>query len=481
MATPAAVQEISAQDTTHSSIHVPQRPAFSTMLVLAADCVGLSFILWAFLSNPIIRRHAAYAGLVQLGWLLPIFLVLYWFFNAYPGVSISPVDEIRRISLADASAFLLVAVMLVSHGAPALSLLICLSACVGTTIVILAMRTLTRQVASRFDWWGYPVVLVGGGSGVRMVLNKLKSQPHIGLRPIAVVTDGTTDREMEGVAVWKSECLNQIASTGVRHAIVAAPELSQSDFVDMLDRTSDAFHNLILIPDTDFIFKVGSYSRDLMGVLGLQVRNNLLDRGSRLAKRTIDLACCAVLTIFLLPSMLFISFLVVMESGFPVFYTQNRLGHGGRTFSMWKFRTMVGNSTEVLHQCLANHPELQEEWATTHKLRNDPRITRVGRALRKASLDELPQLWNVVRGEMSLVGPRPIVDAEVAKYHAAYAVYVKTVPGLTGLWQVSGRNRTTYAERIAYDTYYVRNWSVWMDLYLLTKTVGAVLSGDGAY
>jgi lipopolysaccharide/colanic/teichoic acid biosynthesis glycosyltransferase len=96
-------------------------------------------------------------------------------------------------------------------------------------------------------------------------------------------------------------------------------------------------------------------------------------------------------------------------------------------------------------------------------------------------LDELPQLWNVIKGEMSLVGPRPIVDAEVAKYHVAYSVYVKTIPGLTGLWQVSGRNRTTYAERIAYDTYYVRNWSVWMDIYLLTKTIGAVISGDGAY
>lgn len=481
MATPAAVQEISVYDLAGSSIRVPQSPGLSAMLILAADIVGLSFVLWAFLGNTMIRRYVAQGGLLQLCWLLPIFLVLYWFFNSYPGVSISPVDEIRRISLANTSAFLLVSVMLASHHAAAILQLICLSACVAASVVILALRAITRQIGSRFDWWGYPVVLFGGGSGVLLVLHKLKSQPHIGLRPVAVVTDQVADREMEGVSVWTSEHLKRLVSSGVKHAIVAAPELSQSEFAEVLERAGDAFPNLILIPDTDFIFKVGSYTRDLMGVLGLQVRNNLLDRGSRIAKRTIDLACCTVLTFLLLPPMAFISFLIVVESGFPVFYIQKRLGHGGRTFPMWKFRTMVSNSTEVLHHCLESSSELREEWAKNQKLRNDPRITRVGKFLRKASLDELPQLWNVIKGEMSLVGPRPIVDAEVAKYHAAYSVYVKTIPGLTGLWQVSGRNRTTYAERIAYDTYYVRNWSVWMDIYLLTKTIGAVISGDGAY
>jgi Undecaprenyl-phosphate galactose phosphotransferase WbaP len=249
----------------------------------------------------------------------------------------------------------------------------------------------------------------------------------------------------------------------------------------VLERGGDAFAHLILIPDTDFIWRVGSYTRDLMGILGHQARNNLLHGESRIAKRAIDIACSAVLTSFLLPLILVISLLVVVESGFPVFYSQKRLGHEGRTFHIWKFRTMAQNSTEVLERCLASRSDLRKEWAEDQKLRNDPRISRLGRVLRITSLDELPQLWNVIKGEMSLVGPRPIVEAEVAKYKEAYSLVAKAPPGLTGLWQVSGRNHTTYAERIAYDTYYVRNWSVWMDIYLLAKTVGVVLSGDGAY
>jgi Undecaprenyl-phosphate galactose phosphotransferase WbaP len=301
------------------------------------------------------------------------------------------------------------------------------------------------------------------------------------LCPVALIIDQVSDTEIEGIPVFRSEYLGQIASSGVKHAIVAAPELSQSEFVEVIERGGNIFPHLILIPDTDFIWKVGSYTRDLMGILGIQVRNNLLDSGSRTVKRTIDLTASTLLTLLLLPLLMIISILIVVESGFPVFYFQKRLGRGGRTFRMWKFRTMVQDSAGVLDRYLASNSELRKEWAECQKLRNDPRITMVGRVLRKTSLDELPQLWNVIKGEMSLVGPRPIVDAEVAKYQAAYSIYVKTTPGLTGLWQVSGRNRTTYPERVAYDTYYVRNWSVWMDIYLLAKTVGAVLTGDGAY
>jgi lipopolysaccharide/colanic/teichoic acid biosynthesis glycosyltransferase len=142
---------------------------------------------------------------------------------------------------------------------------------------------------------------------------------------------------------------------------------------------------------------------------------------------------------------------------------------------------MVQNADRLLHEYLQQHPELREEWERDQKLRNDPRITRVGRFLRKTSLDEFPQLWNVLLGEMSLVGPRPIVEDEVKRYGSLFALYTKVRPGLTGLWQVSGRNDTTYAERVAMDAYYVRNWSPWLDLYILARTVWVVLFGKGAY
>lgn len=481
MSTISAAQTTSVYALDDPSIQDIHKPGLSAMFILAADILGLSLILWVFLGNTIIGRYAAPGGWLPLWLLLPLFLVLYWSFDSYPGVSVNPVAEIRRISLANASAFLFISLVLALHHAAVASYLICLSASVSASLVILTMRAFIRQMGSQFGWWGYPVVLFGGGVVALSVLRRLMSQSHLGLRPVAVIADQATYREIEGIPVFKSTHLGYIASSGVKHAIVAAPELSQSEFAEAMERGGNAFPHLILIPDTDFIWKAGAYTRDLMGILGIQVRNNLLDRGSQLAKRTIDLASSTLLTLFLLPLMAIISLLIVIESGFPVFYFQKRLGYGGRTFHMWKFRTMVQNSKAVLDHCLASNSEQRKEWAEYHKLRNDPRITRVGRMLRKTSLDELPQLWNVIKGEMSLVGPRPIVDAEVAKYQAAYSIYVKTTPGLTGLWQVSGRNRTTYAERVAYDTYYVRNWSVWMDIYLLAKTVGAVLTGDGAY
>ena len=481
MSTISAAQTTSVYVLDNPLVQDLHRPGLSAMLILAADFLGLSLILWAFLGNTIIGRYAAPAAWLPLWPLLPLFLVLYWLFDSYPGISVNPVAEIRRISLANASAFLFISVALALHRAAMVPYLICLSASVSASLVILTMRAFIRQTGSQFDWWGYPVVLFGGGAVAHSVLRKLMSQPHLGLRPVAVVTDQVAGREMEGVPVFKSEHMDQIASSGVKHAIVAAPELSQSEFAEVMERSGNAFPHLILIPDTDFIWKVGAHARELMGILGIQVRNNLLDSGSRVAKRAIDLASSTLLALFLLPLMAIISLFIVLESGFPVFYFQRRLGLGGRIFRMWKFRTMAQDSSVVLDHCLANNAEMRKEWAEFQKLRNDPRVTKVGRVLRRTSLDELPQLWNIIKGEMSLVGPRPYLDAQLTNYRAAYSIYVKTTPGLTGLWQVSGRNRTTLAQRVAYDTYYIRNWSVWMDIYLLAKTVSAVLTRDGAY
>jgi lipopolysaccharide/colanic/teichoic acid biosynthesis glycosyltransferase len=141
---------------------------------------------------------------------------------------------------------------------------------------------------------------------------------------------------------------------------------------------------------------------------------------------------------------------------------------------------MVVDSGRMFHEYLAKHPEAAYEWRCNHKLKNDVRITRLGRFLRRWSLDELPQMWNILKGDMSLVGPRPIVDDEILRYGDQFALYKQVIPGLTGLWQVSGRSDTTYPERVALDTYYIRNWSPWLDVYLLARTVEVVLKGQGA-
>ncbi len=198
-------------------------------------------------------------------------------------------------------------------------------------------------------------------------------------------------------------------------------------------------------------------------------------------KRFVDVGLSVVGGLAVLPAFLLIAVLIRCTSQGPVLYCQRRIGKGGRFFSLWKFRTMVANADEVLERCLSEDEALRHEWEAEHKLRRDPRITAVGRFLRKTSLDELPQVWNVLRGEMSIVGPRPIVTAEVCKYASAFEDYIQVRPGITGLWQVSGRNTLPYDQRVQLDTFYVHNWSLGLDLHILRRTAKVVLDGEGAY
>jgi Undecaprenyl-phosphate galactose phosphotransferase WbaP len=207
----------------------------------------------------------------------------------------------------------------------------------------------------------------------------------------------------------------------------------------------------------------------------------LLLRRSRGVKGICDVVFAAVLALAALPLGLLIALAIVLDSRGPVFFRHTRLGRGRRPFRLWKFRTMVVAGDALFQEYLERNPELAREWRLTHKLRSDPRVTRVGRFLRKTSLDELPQLWNVLRGDMSMVGPRPIVGEEVAKYGPAFALYSQVSPGLTGLWQVSGRNDTHYRRRVELDSHYIRHWTPWLDGRILLQTVLVVLRGHGAY
>lgn len=198
-------------------------------------------------------------------------------------------------------------------------------------------------------------------------------------------------------------------------------------------------------------------------------------------KRVVDVLTCFALIPLLLPLCALIALLVKITSHGPVFFSHQRIRQDGEFFSMWKFSTMCQNSAQVLEQHLRDNPEAREEWARTHKLQRDPRVTSLGFFLRRYSLDEIPQFWNVLRGEMALVGPRPIVRTEIEKYGDCFACYCQMKPGLTGLWQVSGRNALTYPERVALDCRFVREWSPWLEAKTLLRTIPAVIRSDGAF
>ncbi len=198
-------------------------------------------------------------------------------------------------------------------------------------------------------------------------------------------------------------------------------------------------------------------------------------------KRFFDItAALAGLTV-ISPLFLMLILLVKFSDGGKVFYGHRRIGRSGRVFHCLKFRTMVEDGDAVLAAYLARNPQEREEWLATRKLQNDPRVTRVGAVLRKLSLDELPQIFNILRGEMSFVGPRPVVRDELKMYGTSASFYLKSRPGLTGLWQVSGRNDVSYQARVAFDRHYGENWSFVFDLKILIRTVPAVFSSRGSY
>ena len=201
----------------------------------------------------------------------------------------------------------------------------------------------------------------------------------------------------------------------------------------------------------------------------------------RVIKRGLDIFLVLLFSPILLLLIVTIGAAVRIGSPGPIFFSHRRISRHGAFFSMWKFRTMSTNSQQILDDYLAAHPEARAEWRKTHKLKNDPRVTPVGNFLRRTSLDELPQLWNVLTGSMSLVGPRPIVAAEVEKYGPYFADYCLVKPGVTGLWQISGRSQTSYAERVQLDSRYAHNWSFFGDIRILSKTFSSVVNQDGAY
>jgi exopolysaccharide production protein ExoY len=198
-------------------------------------------------------------------------------------------------------------------------------------------------------------------------------------------------------------------------------------------------------------------------------------------KRVLDIVLASCGIILFAPLLITCFLLTIASSRGPALFRHKRIGFGGKSFGCLKFRTMVPDASERLRQHLASDPSAAAEWAASHKLRNDPRVTAVGAVLRKTSLDELPQLFNVLRGDMSLVGPRPVTEEELAKYGPSAGAYLSCRPGISGLWQVSGRSTTSYEKRVACDTFYARNWSLFLDAKILIVTIPSLLFSDGAY
>ena len=356
---------------------------------------------------------------------------------------------------------------------------------VGILLLSPLVQSLARWGVWRLGIWGRPVVVIGDKDTSVRTVKLLEEEWVLGYAPAALIDRGLTlsgkslNSRSHEEAMTQAE--NLARGRGVDTIILATPFIRRSHLAPLVSRASRTFRHVLLISHLGGLTNSAVTARDFAGTLAVEIKYNLLNPWARRAKRVLDLGATVAGGAIVLPLLLVIALLVHAESGRPIFYTDWRMGKDGVPFPCIKFRTMVPGAEAVLELMLAEDAGLREEYVKYHKLRVDPRVTRVGRFLRRTSLDELPQLWNVLRGEMSLVGPRPYLPRESGDIGDAREEILRAPPGVTGPWQVSGRNHAVFADRIEMDIHYVRDWSVWLDLVLLARTFRALFVDKGAY
>jgi Undecaprenyl-phosphate galactose phosphotransferase WbaP len=403
----------------------------------------------------------------------------------YPGYGLDQVEELRRQTFALVATLTIITVFaFASQLGLQLSRILLFGWALGLLLVAPLVRYVVKWAMKRTGLWGKPVVVLGAQVNGARVLRVLQKEWHLGLVPVGVFDNRAPEKKaLEGVHYrgTLTDALMAAQKYGLDTAIFAMPHTRRKHLAKMVNLASTSFRYVVVMPNLGGITNSAVIARDFAGNFGVEIKYNLLFPWARRTKRALDLLLTMVGGLLIIPLLIAIAILIRLDSPGPAFYGHRRLGAGGEHFRCWKFRTMYTNAEQMLDEFLQGKPDLRAEWEHNFKLRDDPRVTRVGRFLRHNSLDELPQLWNVLKGEMSLVGPRPIVDAEIPKYGTVYETYRRIRPGISGLWQVSGRSDTNYTNRVELDAYYVHNWSVWLDLVILVRTVLIVIMRRGAY
>lgn len=440
--------------------------------VLALACVWC-FSVWAY--RALGPGHYKYGAefYLRLWPIAPVFLALNAMFRLYhgsafhPAAPVPPPEELRRLvgssllTHLGLIAYLALAYQTTEHYSRAV---IVISGCLAA-VLAQPFRDLARGIAFRFGGARIPVVLSGDGDLVRQLERSIGSDAYLGFRVAATV--GTDVAEV--LAAAERERVDILVTC-------MDPRLLRCRMAELVSR----FSHIEYMPSGSSFPVSGGQIVAFDGVGGIEMVNQRHFRVLRIEKQILDRALAFVAFVMLSPFFVVVPLLIKLTSRGPVFYRQSRLGKKGRPIRVWKFRSMYADADERLKTILESDPARRAEWEANFKLRDDPRVTPLGRFLRKTSIDEFPQLFNVFAGDMALVGPRPIVEKEVCHYGASYEAFASVKPGITGLWQASGRSDTDYARRVALDVHYVLNWSPWMDIWILFRTVYAVVFMRGA-
>lgn len=357
---------------------------------------------------------------------------------------------------------------------------------ISSFIFLTVFRYTMQHAFMRLGILQLPVLLIGAGKTGALVAKSFSEDHGLGYKIIGFLEDNAstgTLAEHFPILGRFEDAERVIRETQVKYVVITAPGLSKEELLSLLYRVQPLVKNVSFVPNLLGMPTGGITIENLFNekLVLLQVKNNLARKYNRLFKLCFDFVLTIVGSICVLPLLLIIAILIYKDDPGPVIFKHMRIGRYGKTFPCYKFRSMCIDAQSRLQRYLDENPAARAEWQRDFKLKNDPRVTKIGAFLRRTSLDELPQIFNVFRGEMSLVGPRPIIAAEIVKYGQHIRDFYAVRPGITGFWQVNGRSDTTYDERVAMDSWYVRNWSVWLDLMILFRTFKAVFSKKGAY
>lgn len=471
----------SADTTWLAELSLPRwaRPLRVAVLLLTDSVAIVGACAAATASWAVPVRHQPIELYLSLLPLLVVFLLAYANSGLYPGFGLGAVETLRRITLRSSLVFLfLIAASFALKVSDQYSRVTFVLSWALVLFAVPMTRLAVLSLLRRAKWWAEPVVLIGTGRLARRTIRSLSGALALGYAPRCVLScNGESSSSVAGVPVTGSlDSLEAVAASGVRIAVVAVEENGTDD---LLERLQELFTHVVLV-NSSVSVEVAKVT-NLGVVLGIEFQNQLLRARNRVLKRLLDLVIGSAVLLMAAPLILFCAVLIKLVSPGPAFFRQRRQGLGEKWINVWKLRTMHPEAEKQLHDFLDSNPEARDEWQSQFKLRKDPRIVpRIGTFMRRFSLDELPQLWSVVNGDMSLVGPRPFPEYHLRRFSPEFrSLRCKVRPGLTGVWQVLARQDGDLEVQQTLDTYYIRNWSAWIDLYLLARTILAVLRGQG--
>ncbi|MBR6079979.1 MAG: undecaprenyl-phosphate galactose phosphotransferase WbaP [Treponema sp.] len=436
--------------------------------------IGIGFFIVNAIYPPLIN----FKSFVNYAIYVPLILIVFYAAGLYPGILLAPQTEVKRFSICSFFAFIGISssinVEMKDRYPIAIALLI---AWPFATILLPVGREMFRHIFGKLKWWGVPAVIYTKKADDLLIVDRLIDRANYGYRPALIVTKtGTVKKDYRGVPILKTDqrLLSIIRQLNIKVAILC-------DYEDNIEKIHASYRYVITVPKKQSLITTSLHMRDFGGIIGYASTNYLTKSFSKLSKRILDISLCLIASPFVLILTAIIAILIKIDSRGPVFFGHKRIGKNHKEIRCWKFRSMYADADVRLKKILETDPVRAAEWEKNRKFSDDPRVTRIGKFLRKTSLDEIPQLWNIFKGDMSFVGPRPVTLGELEKYGGTVEYVLSVTPGLSGMWQVSGRSDTDYDERIALDSYYIQNWSIWLDLWIVVKTIWVVLAGKGAY